>query len=121
MKETKYTNQEVQICVSNFYITLLSGEIIEMPCLTSEDMTETRDNSVTICLESVTYVDRLYQAFKNKELVQFIKKESIHRNVTNAEAVNREFSYDYYFKISEFCTRLDNDRCAVYNITFETV
>ena len=121
MKEIDYSNQEVQRDVSNFYITLLSGEIIEMPCLMSEDMTQTRDDTVTICLESATCTDRLYQAFKNKELVQFIKKESIYKNVTNAEAFNREFSYDYYFKISEFCTRLDNDRCAVYNITFESV
>ena len=121
MKEINYSNQEVKKDVSNFYITLLSGEIIDLTCLRSEDMTETRDNSVTICLESVTYVDRLYQAFKNKELVQFIKKESIHRNITDGKDVSREFTYNYYFKISEFCTCLDEDSCYVYNITFETV
>ena len=99
MEETKYSNQEVQKDVSNFYITLLSGEIIDLICLRSEDMTETRDNSVTICLESATYVDRLYQAFKNKELIQFIRKESIHRNIADLKDVNREFSYNHYFKI----------------------
>jgi hypothetical protein len=121
MEETKCSNQEVQGYASNYYITLLSGEIIEMPCLKSEDITETRDGNTFICLESATYIDRLYQAFKNKELVQFIRKESIHKVITNGEEVNREFSYSHYFKISEFTTRLDNDCPATYNITFETV
>lgn len=112
---------EVQKDVSNFYITLLSGEIIDLICLRAEDMTETRDGSVTICLESATYIDRLYQAFKNKELVQFIRKESIHRNINDGKDINREFTYNHYFKISEFSTQLDMDSCAVYNITFETV
>jgi len=121
MEETKYLQQEIQGNVSNFYITLLSSEIIDLICLKSEDMTETRDNMVTICLESVTYVDRLYQAFKNKELIQFIRKETVHMNMTNCENINREFSYNHYFKISEFCTRLDMNSCVTYNITFETV
>ena len=121
MEETKYSNQEVQHDVSNYYITLLSGEIIDMVCLRSEDITETRGDSIFICLESATYIDRLYQAFKNKELIQFIRKECIHRSVTDCKDVGREFSYTNYFKISEFNTRLDKDRCAVYNITFETV
>lgn len=121
MEETKYSNQEIQCDVSNFYITLLSGEIIELNCLRGEDMTETRDDNIVICLESTTYIDRLYQAFKNKELVQFIRKESIHRSITDGKNVEREFSYNYYFKISEFTTCLDNDCPATYNITFETV
>lgn len=112
---------EIQKDVSNFYITLLSGEIIEMVCLRSEDMTETRDDMVTICLESATYIDRLYQAFKDKELIQFIRKESRHMNISDCTDVNREFTYNHYFKISDFCTKLDLDRCVTYNITFETV
>ena len=120
MKEIDYSSQEAQHNVSNFYITLLSGEIIEIPCLRSEDITETRDSSVFICLESVTYNDKLYQAFKNKELIQFIRKES---ELVKADAttVNREFTYNHYFKISEFGTSLNMDRSATYNITFETV
>lgn len=121
MEETKYQNQEVQHSVSNFYITLLSGENIEMNCLISEDITETRDESIFICLESATYIDRLYQAFKSKELVQFIRKESTHSNIKDCQIVNREFEYSHYFKISEFCTHLDRDNCAVFNVTFETV
>lgn len=112
---------EVQKDVSNFYITLLSGEIIEMICLRSEDMTETRDDRVTICLESATYIDRLYQAFRDKELIQFIRKESVHRNISDYTDITREFTYNHYFKISEFTTLLDLDRCATYKFTFETV
>lgn len=121
MEENKYLQQEVLKDVSNFYITLLSGEVIDLVCLRSEDMTETRDSMVTICLESATYIDRLYQAFKNKELIKYIRKECTHANVTNCENINREFSYNHYFKISDFCTRLDMNSCATYNITFETV
>lgn len=112
---------EVQKDVSNFYLTLLSGEVIDLICLKSEDMTETRDDMITICLESVTYIDRLYQAFKNKELIQFIRKETIHMNLSNCENINREFSYNHYFKISDFCTRTEINDCATYNITLETV
>ena len=115
------TKNEVQKDVSNFYLTLLYGEIIELVCLRSEDMTETRDDMITICLESATYVDRLYQAFKNKELIQFIRKQTIHRNISDCTEINREFTYNYYFKISDFCTRLGINDCATYNITFETV
>lgn len=121
MEESKYLQQEVQKDVSNFYVTLLSGEVINLVCLKSEDVTETRDDIVTICLESATYIARLYQAFKNKELIQFIRKECTHTNVTTLKNINRNFSYNHYFKISDFCTRLDIDSCATYNITFETV
>lgn len=121
MEENKYSKNETQKDVSNFYITLLSGEIIELICLRSEDITETRDDMITICLESATYVDRLYQAFKNKELIQFIRKETVHMNIINCENINREFTYNHYFKISDFCTRLDMNNCATYNITLETV
>ena len=122
MREIDYSSQETQHNVSNFYITLLSGEIIEILCLGSEDITETRDNSVFICLESTTYNDKLYQAFKNKELIQLIRKESeLVKADVPITTVNREFTYNHYFKISEFGTSLNMDRYATYNITFETV
>ena len=121
MEETKYSQQEVQKDVSNYQFTLLSGEIIELNCIRDEDIDEGRDNSIFIELESATYNHRLYVAFKNKELVQFIKKESTNVKITDATIIHRTFTYDSYFKIEEFRTQYEFDSVPYYRITFKSI
>lgn len=121
MEENIKQTIEFQHSVKGYYLTLLSGEIITLENLNSDDITETREDTITICISTQLYIDRLYQAFKNKELVEFIRKDCTYRNACTIEEFNREFTYNHYFKITEFTTSLDANYPATYNITFETV
>lgn len=114
-------NHEVQEYTSEFIITLLSGEVIKLPHIQEEYINEEREGYIRIDIESATYNQRLYDAFKNKELVQNIVRKSIHRNVVDASDINRAFTYESYFKIDEFSVSSRNDSCATYNIVFKSV
>jgi hypothetical protein len=113
--------QEVQKYVSIFYIGLLSGEIIKMNCIQSEDMSESADGSIYIILKSATYNDRLYNAFRNGELINYIKKDTTTRNIENLEDIEHSYEYKKYFKINNFSTECDNDSCGTCGIEFTTI
>lgn len=116
------TNQyETQGSVSEFAITLISGETINLLHTCSEYINEERDGCTNIDIKLATYNQRLYDAFKNKELVQYIVKKTPHRIITNLEEVDREFYYDSYFTIDEFSMEKDMDDCATYNIVFRSI
>ena len=114
--------QEFQHTIKNFTITLLSGEVISMPCIIEEDINEDREDYITIDLNSASYNHRLYEAFRNKELVECIVKTSTHRNMETHEDTERTFVYNKYFKIKSFGTYgSSTDRPSSYAITFQTV
>ena len=114
-------NHEAQGYTSEFIITLLSGEVIKLPHIQEEYINEEHDGYIRIDIESATYNQRLYEAFKNKELVQNIVRKSVHRNIIDASDINREFTYKSYFKIDKFSVSSRNDSCATYSIIFQSV
>lgn len=115
-----YSQTEAQKEVSDYYIALLSGEIIEIKCITSENIDEELD-STFIELESPIYNQRLYEAFKNRELIKSIKRKVTHVNVDNQEIINREFLYDNYYKILEFCTYHSNTSYSYFNLSLKSI
>ena len=117
------SNQEIQKSVKQYSITLLSGEIISLNRIISEDIGEERDGYTNISLNSATYSHSLYEAFKNKELVQCIVKKSINVDICDLkkEIIEREFIYDSYFKINEFSMSGNMDYYPTYTIEFQSI
>lgn len=116
-----YSNQEVQKDVLNYSITILSDEIILLSYIKCENIREERNNYTSIEIESATYSQRLYEVFKNKELVKLIKKEVVNFRIDNHTIIDREFIYNSYFKIDEFHTCSNIDGVPTYSITFQSV
>lgn len=116
-----YSNQEVQKDVLNYSITLLSDETILLPCIVGENIREERDKCISIEIESATYCQRLYEVFKNKELVKSIKKEAVNTKIDDYTIVDRKFLHDSYFKIDQFHTWYSKETTPTYSITFQSV
>lgn len=115
--------QETQKSLKQYLITLLSGEIIDLNCIIEEDIREERDGYIDISLNSATYNQRLYDAFKNKELVQCIRKNATNVDINDSirQNIDRNFTYESYFKINEFCQSYGTNRCSTYSIEFQSV
>jgi hypothetical protein len=117
----KNSLQEVQKYTSTFYIGLLNGGMIKMNCIQSEDMSESADGSIYIILKSATYNDRLYNAFRNKELISYIRKETTTRNIETLEDIEHSYDYNRYFKINNFSSENNNDSCGSFGFEFISI
>jgi hypothetical protein len=99
----------------------LSGEVLEFPFANNENIIESRDGRIVIDVETQIYCDKLYELFKNKELIKAIKRVSDYKNINNMEDSKHSFEYNTYFKITDFNSYSKLQCVAEYTITFETV
>ena len=113
--------QEVQNGTSIYNIKLLNGEVIKLDCIQSEDINESADGSMFIILKSATYNDRLYNTFKNGELIDCIRKDTLTKNIKSLEDIKHSYEYKKYFKINNFSTEYSNDSYGTYGIELTTV
>lgn len=113
--------QEVQKLILDYSIKLVSDETILINSIIGEDIREDRNGNTIIELRLPTYVHKLYEAFKNKELAKSIVKRSENTSIENMEIVERMFNYHDYFKIIEFNSYTETNSCPVYTVIFETV
>lgn len=116
-----YTTNKCQKDVSDYTITLLNSETIKMVHVYDEDIDERKNDEVSICLHTATYVSRLYDAFKNKELIKCISRKCKEIDITTGDVSEREFEYNNYFKIVSFSSNTELESPSKYYVVFETI
>lgn len=119
----KYIDQEIQRGNSEFIITLLSDEVIRLPFVNNENISEDYEGCVTIDLELPVHVGRLYEAFKNKELIQSIVRKSTYTSLKSntGDIIEHTFTYDTYCKIDRFNSSTSTTGHYSCDITFKSV
>jgi hypothetical protein len=114
-------NIEIQNSTSIFTLTLMSGEVIIIDNIQSEDINEDRDNSIVFMIDCAVYNHKLYEAFRNKSLIKSIQKDTTNTFYKTDELITRTTNYNCVCKIQEFITHASNSLCTYYSIRIESI